>query len=393
MAQSGYQQGGYQPTPTPTAPIIYTTSSPTNPSYSDFSTTVSTTYSTSGPPTYSTGTYTAPIVTTNFSSGSGYSSQSSSGYVQSNGFTTQSTISQTSSPSTFSVDEKKAILDQKFQNLVKMFELNPQTADQLQILTNTKIVMLCDDSSSMGSPIAEEGTDPFALKSSTRWGELKKLAAACINIVTCINPSGLDLYFLNRPPVLGVTDTSRLAGVFQQLPSGSTPLYRALKDLYAATSSVPDSTQILLLVLTDGEPSDCSRDQFFQICCAKRRNVHLSFAELTDQADDMEWLDAFDNKIPNFDNTDDYREELQRIRQLQGPTFPFTYTHYVIKILLATFVKFYFNLDQQRVTGGFTYPSSTTTTYPQTQTGAYSNQAYSNQGYSNQAQTQCCLIQ
>jgi len=192
---------------------------------------------------------------------------------------------------------------------------------------------------------------------------------------------GLDIYFLNRQAVLGVTDTSRLAGVFQQLPSGSTPLSRALKDIYAATSSVPDSQQILLLVLTDGEPSDCTRDQFYQVCCAKRRNVHLSFAELTDQADDMEWLDAFDNKIPNFDNTDDYREELQRVRQMQGPTFPFTYTHYVIKILLATFVKFYFNLDQQRVGGGPMYPSSTTS-YQQTPYGGSQNQ-----------QQACCLIQ
>jgi len=173
--QDGYSQGGFQP---PSAPVSYssapsysTTSyptSPTNPAYSGYSTTVST-----GPPIYSNG----PVVTTGVSSQTSYS--------------TQSSTSQTSNtPSTFSVDEKKAILDQKFANLIKMFELPPQTADQLQILANCKIVMLCDDSSSMGSPIAEEGTDPFALKTSTRWGELKKLAAACINIVTCINPQG-----------------------------------------------------------------------------------------------------------------------------------------------------------------------------------------------------------
>jgi len=272
-------------------------------------------------------------------------------------------------------------LDQKFAQLVKMFELPPKTADQLQILKECKIVMLCDDSSSMGTPIAEEGTDPFALKTSTRWGELKKLAAACINIVTAVNPDGMDLYFLNRQPVLNVTETSALAGVFSTLPSGSTPLYRTLQKLYDATSSIPDSKQVLILVLTDGEPSDCSRDQFFQVCCAKRKNVHLSFAELTDQADDMEWLDAFDNRIPNFDNTDDYREELARIRQLQGPSFPFTYTHYVIKILLATFVKYYFNLDQQRVTGQTPmYASSGAQTYGSSQ---YNNPS---------AQNSCCII-
>ena len=50
--------------------------------------------------------------------------------------------------------------------------------------------------------------------------------------------------------------------------------------------------------------------------------------------------------IRNFDNTDDYREELQRVRNAQGPNVKFDYNDYVVKILLATFIKTYFNLDQ-----------------------------------------------
>jgi len=168
MASGGLQQQDYSQTYQPTAPSIpsySTTSFPTNPAFSNYSTTVTT-------PSYSTGTtltYTAPTTTLTYTIPT--TDGSSTSYSTSSSMPSQiSTIT----TSVMSVDEKKAILDQKFANLIKMFELPTQTASQLQILANTKIVMLCDDSSSMGSPIAEEGTDPFALKTSTRWGELKK---------------------------------------------------------------------------------------------------------------------------------------------------------------------------------------------------------------------------
>jgi hypothetical protein len=91
-------------------------------------------------------------------------------------------------------------------------------------------------------------------------------------------------------------------------------------------------------------------------------------------------LDELDKNIPNFDNTDDCmssplslslislslclsvcvylhvcsrhvavctdREELDKVRRLKGATFKFDFNDYVIKILLATFIKSYFNLDQ-----------------------------------------------
>src|SRR5207244_2774116 len=85
----------------------------------------------------------------------------------------------------------------KFDLLVKRHELKPPIPEQLKkVLTDCKIVLLCDDSSSMASAISEEGTDPFAIKKSTRWLELKKLAAVIIEFVTATNPDGLDIHFL-----------------------------------------------------------------------------------------------------------------------------------------------------------------------------------------------------
>jgi hypothetical protein len=208
--------------------------------------------------------------------------------------------------------------------------------------------LLCDDSSSMNNPIAEEGTDPFAQKKTTRWLELKKLAAVLIEFITATNKDGLDIYFLNRQPKLKVVDMSGLQAAFSNEPYGSTPLLTSIRYVYDMNKNISNDKQLLIVVITDGEPSDCSRNQLYNtlVDITNNGNVHISFAECTDNSEDMEYLDAWNGRIRNFDNTDDYREELQRVKRVQGQSFKFDYTDYVIKILLATFIKWYFNLDQ-----------------------------------------------
>jgi hypothetical protein len=237
----------------------------------------------------------------------------------------------------------------KFDLFVKQHELKPQTAEHLKtVLSTCKIVLLCDDSSSMGSLIAEEGSDPFAQKKSTRWLELKKLAAVLIEFVTMITDDGLDIYFLNRKRKLGVTDMSGLQMVFSDAPSGATPLISKIRYIHDKYIDKLDGKQLLIIVITDGEPSDGSRNDLFNTLNYVTRggNVHVSFAECTDNEEDMEYLDSWDGKIKNFDNTDDYREELRRVKMAKGQSFKFDYTDYVVKILLATFIRWYFNLDQ-----------------------------------------------
>src|SRR5581483_596881 len=189
-------------------------------------------------------------------------------------------------------------------------------------------VLLCDDSSSMSSPILEEGKDPFAIKKSTRWLELKKLAAVLIEIVTAINPSGFDLYFLNREKHCNVNNMTGLQSIFAIPPKGDTQITRTINQIYGDKKDVIVDRQLLIIVITDGEPNDgtkYARSNLFNTLknLTDKGNIHISFAECTDQEEDMEYLDQWDNKLKNFD-----------------------YTDYVIKILLATFIKSYFNLDQ-----------------------------------------------
>jgi len=239
-------------------------------------------------------------------------------------------------------------MSSKFEVLVKQHELNEIVTRQLyEVLNMCEVVLVCDDSSSMGAAIVEDN-NPGA-KKVTRWLELKKLASVVIEFVTSINSDGLDLYFLNRGVYPGIKDMTGLQALFESGPNGNTPLLGTLKKIYRDKAGI--TKQLLIIVVTDGEPSDGSLEQLSSVLKNKEDNVHISFAECTDNEEAMAFLDNLDTRIPNFDNTDDYREEQRRVKLAQGPLFKFDYTDYVIKILLATFVKWYFNLDQQQVNG------------------------------------------
>ena len=238
-----------------------------------------------------------------------------------------------------------------FQALVRRHELTAVVAQQLlDVLQHREIVLLCDDSSSMLNTVIEEGNDPFASNNSTRWQLLKRIAASIIDFVTSVSHHGLDLYFLKRPTYANCTSVQGLQNVFNAPPDEiGTPLISALQRIYRDKAG---HRGLLIVVITDGEPNDGTRDDLRRVLLSKPSDCHVSFAECTDQEDDMVYLDQLKGQIPLFDNTDIYRLEAQRVKNLQGQSFKFDWTDYVIKILLATFIPSYWNLDQRKVWNG-----------------------------------------
>ena len=49
----------------------------------------------------------------------------------------------------------------------------------------------------------------------------------------------------------------------------------------------------------------------------RHHNIHVSVAECNDNEEEMAFLDGWDTRLKNFDNTDDYRMELARVRMAQ----------------------------------------------------------------------------
>jgi len=256
----------------------------------------------------------------------------------------------------------------KWDLLVRSYEMTPQVSGQLgEVLNTTEIVLLLDDSGSMNANVIDANYGNNQMNNNygnnvvqqTRWLELKRLAAEVIRIVTAVEKqSGLDIYFLNRGVVKNVTDMSGLQQYFSNPPSGGTPLMGCLNQIYNDKKFVLGSgRKLLIVVVTDGEPSDCSHIQLQELLSTLTSNadVHVSFAECTDQEEDMAYLDRWDGVIKNFDNTEDFREEQRKVKMCMGQNFKFDYNDYVVKILLATFIRWYFNLDQSGNPGAKMY--------------------------------------
>jgi hypothetical protein len=248
----------------------------------------------------------------------------------------------------------------KFDLLIKQKELNTITASNLMnILTICDVVLLCDDSDSMSSSITEDSLDsldsldPFSQKTSTRWLELKKLTSTIIEFVSAIRPDGLDIYFLNRDKILGVTTNygPQLQSVFNLPPFGSTPLISRLKQIYNEkmyTFDPNSNKKLLMIIITDGDPTDGGRTELHHTLTqiTTTGNVHVSFVKCTDNVNDMTYLDQWNGMIRNFDSTDNYHIEEIKVKKTQGQKFKFDHIDYVIKILLGTFIKLYPDLNQ-----------------------------------------------
>lgn len=246
--------------------------------------------------------------------------------------------------------QSQPVEDNRFELLVKQNELTPQVAKQLtDTFQNTEVVVLIDDSTSMNAEIKEE--NPNMVKSSpvkvTRWTEAKRLAQKIIEWTTAIKKGGgIDIYFFNRPKLSSVTTMMGLQATFANPPNGSTPLLGTLRQIYRDKKNLAQAMQLLIVIISDGEPSDGSTEDLYYVLNEKSPNVHVSFAECTDREETMAYLDRLDGRVVNFDNTDDYREDLRKVKAKNGQNYKYTYDDYVIKILLATFIKSYYNLDQ-----------------------------------------------
>ena len=77
-----------------------------------------------------------------------------------------------------------------------------------------------------------------------------------MNIVTDISSvmdsNGVDIYFLNRDPLLNVTNAQAVRQAFSYPPQGLTPLVPALRRILAAKRGQSLEKKLLILVATDG---------------------------------------------------------------------------------------------------------------------------------------------
>ena len=216
-------------------------------------------------------------------------------------------------------------------------EIASSSVVKLRQLEAYDIVCVCDDSGSMNTPIDQELIDPYA-KQMTRWDELCKAMIVIIELATCLDKSGVDIYFFNRAPLLNVTSIEQIRHYFLELPQGYTPTTRTLQYVFQEKAPVLAEGKLLCILATDGQPTDengnIQLQEFVNFVKTRPPKVHMSIVAFTDDESSVEFLDGFiENKYPNVDVTEDYRCERKEVKEKTGKNLSFG--DYVVKIMLG----------------------------------------------------------
>lgn len=219
----------------------------------------------------------------------------------------------------------------KLAELAMRYEIRGDFIARLRALESFEIVLILDDSGSMNSVCqsgAATSANPYA-RQGTRWDELRTYVNVVVDVASCLDANGIDVYFLNRPPMFGVTSSQQVQAAFGPQPAGFTPLARVTSGVLSTLAPVLNERKVLLIVATDGQPTDDAGNariqQYVDVIGSRHRGVYLTLLACTDDEDSVRWMNAVDHHIPNVDVCDDYHSERKEVLRAQGPSFHFTY--------------------------------------------------------------------
>lgn len=155
---------------------------------------------------------------------------------------------------------------------------------------------------------------------STRWDELKQIVSITVDIGSALDPDGVDVYFLNRPPLFRVKHSAELAPAFANPPKGVTPITRVLRQILQAKQNEAIERRLLIIIATDGLPTDdygkADIGTLERVLKYERKpleRILITFCACTDDDNAVGYLNRWDETIPYIDVCDDYRSERKEV--------------------------------------------------------------------------------
>jgi hypothetical protein len=239
----------------------------------------------------------------------------------------------------------------KLRAVAGQHEIKPEWVAKLRQLEGMGLALICDDSGSMNSPVHGGGSTRNAYsKQHTRWDELCGTVCVIVELMTALNGEGVDVFFLNRPPMLGVKSAAQVVEAFRfAAPAGYTPLTRVVQQVLAVKQPIIRERKLLLLIATDGQPTDdagtVNIGAFLQTLRSMPPTVFVQIMACTDDDASVSYLNEADRDIARVDVTDDYASERKEILRAQGERYPFSFGDYVVKALLGPIDNSFDKLD------------------------------------------------
>jgi len=205
----------------------------------------------------------------------------------------------------------------------------------MMILQDFEMVVIADDSSSMNNAADSGRERKLGETKRTRWHELLDTVSEIVEIASCFDESGIDVYFLNRKPALKVKHTNDEAFLlaFQKPPAGTTPLTETLQRVAEDHSGADMKT--LMFILTDGEP-DGGEAKFSPVVkkVTDSGRVHIQIMACTSEEKSIAWLNHLDSGDHKVDVCDDYYSERREVLSV-GLRKKFTRGDWCIKAMIG----------------------------------------------------------
>ena len=107
--------------------------------------------------------------------------------------------------------------------------------------------------------------------------------------------------------------------------------------------SKPRTKPLLLIIATDGLPSDGrgyatekALADFKELLENKNHSqAFISFLACTNNEAEIGYLNKMDRSIPGIDVIDDYRSEMEEVREKQGPDYIYSYGDHKARLLIG----------------------------------------------------------
>jgi len=212
-----------------------------------------------------------------------------------------------------------------------------------------------DDSGSMSFSSLPEGKG-----GPSRWDELQDTVRLIIELGSCFDASGVDIFFLHDSPkgggrVCNVTrpDQTEIVQAFAKGLHWGTPLTETLKKVVTLCGA--EEKPALMFILTDGEPlggpapfCQLLKKVVNQECT--RRKIRFQIMACTGDEKAVSWLDTVDEQFSEVDVTDDYHSEKAQVLKA-GKVKKFTRGDWLIKAMLGPISKKFDAWDEKAMGG------------------------------------------
>lgn len=217
-------------------------------------------------------------------------------------------------------------------SMMERYEISWRFRQILSDLCDFEIAVVIDDSGSMKTNLLNS--------QRSRWDVIRLMTNICIEIGRIFVRRGVDMYFLNKVPILQVKDLETADQIMNRAPSGYTPLVPVLKYIFnLPPTRIGHDKKQLVIILTDGAPTDQNNRENlheFEDLMRNEREPRTTFVNVlvcNENHDYANILRSWTQTMNNFAVMDHYEDEINWVRAEHGPHCRLSFGAFMAKMM------------------------------------------------------------